>query len=337
MTRTDLDLAGRALGGSVRAVSDDLFAPVESLLLATKPVHDPTTFGPRGKIYDGWESRRRRGPGEDWAVVALGIPGVLHEIVVDTAFFTGNYPPEVTVQAARLEQGAALDDVAWTVVVPRSPARGSTENVYPVADSAIYTHVRLVIHPDGGVARLRVLGTAVPDPRLLGGRIDLAALEHGGDILDCSDMFYSDARNALMPGVARTMGEGWENRRRRGAGNDYLVVGLAGRARLTHLDVDTSYFVGNAPGAISVQARETDGSWRAVLPRTPVATDAHNRFPLGGDVVTDAVRLDVFPDGGLARLHVYGELLPESLARLVSRWIGSSTDTPPADLTGLVW
>ena len=319
--RADLDLAGRALGGSVRGVSDDLFAPVESLLLPSTPVHDPATFGPRGKIYDGWESRRRRTPGEDWAIVALGIPGELHEVVVDTAFFRGNYPPEITVEAARVEQDVDPVDssVAWTVVVPRSPCGGNTENVYPVDDPAIYTHVRLVIHPDGGVARMRVRGIAVPDPRLLGGRIDLASLQHGGDIADCSDMFYSDARNALMPGEARTMGEGWENKRRRGGGNDYLVVTFAGPARLAWLDIDTTFFVGNAPGEVVVSARGPDGEWVEVLGRTRTRTDMHNRFRLP-DLVADAVRVDVFPDGGMARLHVYGELTSATLSTLLERW-----------------
>jgi len=335
MTRTDLDLAGRALGGSVRAVSDDLFAPVESLIQPAAPVHDPSAFGSHGKIYDGWESRRRRGEGEDdWVIVALGIPGVLHEIVVDTAFFRGNYPPEITVEAVRLEPAADPLSAAWTVVVPRAPAEGNCQNHYEVGDPGIYTHVRLIIHPDGGVARLRVLGTAVPDPRLLGGRIDLAALAGGGDIAECSDMFYSDARNTLLPGSARTTGEGWENQRRRGTGNDYLVVGLAGPARLSWIDVDTTWFIGNAPGEISVSVRDIARAWREVLARQAVSADAHNRFRLPVGVVTDAVRLDVYPDGGLSRLHVYGELLPDTLTALVARWSGVA---PEPALLQEVW
>jgi allantoicase len=327
MTRTDLDLANRALGGSVRAVSDELFAPVESLIQPAAPVHDPAAFGPHGKIYDGWESRRRRGAGDDdWVIVALGIPGVLHEIIVDTAFFRGNYPPEITVQAARLEPADDPLTADWTVVVPRSPAEGDSQNHYEVSDPGIFTHVRLIIHPDGGVARLRVLGRAVPDPRLLGGRIDLAALANGGDIAECSDMFYSDARNTLLPGGARSTGEGWENQRRRGAGNDYLVVALAGPARLAWIDLDTRWFIGNAPGSVSVSVRDGAGGWREVLGQQPVSTDGANRFRLPPDVVADAVRVDVYPDGGLSRVHVYGELLAETLTGLVARWLGAPPD-----------
>ncbi len=135
MKRTDLDLASRALGGSVRCVSDDFFAPCEALIQPWTPLHDKLEFGPHGKIYDGWETRRRRTPGYDWAIVALGVPGVLHDVVVDTAFFTGNYPPEVSVEATWLDGSPSNDELVaadWVTVVPRSAASGDTANTYRV-------------------------------------------------------------------------------------------------------------------------------------------------------------------------------------------------------------
>src|SRR3978361_1748804 len=253
MKRSDLDLASRALGGSGRYVSDAFFAACEALLTPTPPVHDTRTFGPHGKIYDGWETRRRRTPGYDWAVVALGVPGVLHQIIVDTAFFTGNYPPEVSVEATWLDGNPGNDELAeadWVTVVPQSAARGNTANSYRVHNHWAFTHVRLNIFPDGGVPSPGVLGTPVPDPRVLSSRTDLAALHNGGEIAECSDMFYSDARQVLYPGVARSMSEGWETARRRTAGNDYLVVTLAGPARRSYVDIDT----GNFPGTATVRA-----------------------------------------------------------------------------------
>ena len=202
MKRTDLDLASRALGGSVRIVSDEFFAPCEALIQPWSPLHDTLEFGPHGKIYDGWETRRRRTPGYDWAIVALGVPGVLHQIIVDTAFFTGNYPPEVSLEATWVDGNPSNDELAaadWVSVVPQSAARGDTANAYRVHNHWAFTHVRLNIFPDGGVARLRVLGTPVPDPRVLSSRTDLAALHNGGEIAECSDMFYSDARQVLYP------------------------------------------------------------------------------------------------------------------------------------------
>ena len=178
--------------------------------------------------------------------------------------------------------------------------------------------MRLTLHPDGGVARLRVHGRPVPDPALLTGTIDLAALENGGDVVDCSDAFYASARNLLMPGRARTTGEGWENARRRDAGNDHVTVRLAGRGTVRRLVVDTSCFVGNAPAEVLVRGcvGEPDGDrapdgWVTLLPRREVQPDTRHVLAVDGDAAStpvDHVRLDVFPDGGLARLRVLGEL-----------------------------
>ncbi len=326
MRRTDLDLASRALGGSVRCVSDEFFAPREFLIQPWTPLHDTLAFGPHGKIYDGWETRRRRTPGYDWAITALGIPGVLHEIVVDTAFFTGNYPPEVSVDATWLDGNPSNEELAaaeWITVVPRSAARGDTANIYRVHNRSAFSHVRLNIFPDGGVARLRVRGTPVPDPRTLGSRIDLAALHNGGEITECSDMFYSDARQVLYPGVARSMSEGWETARRRTAGNDYLVVTLAGPSLLSWVDIDTGYFLGNAPGRVRLSGRADEESpWRELLPESAVSPDGHNRFLLGTTEAVSAVRVDVYPDGGFSRLHLVGELAPEALAEAIAHWLG---------------
>ncbi len=325
MRRTDLDLASRALGGSVRQVSDEFFAPCEALIQPWTPLHDTLEFGPHGKVYHGWETRRRRTPGYDWAIVALGVPGDLHEIVVDTAFFTGNYPPEVSVEATWLDGNPSNEELAaadWVTVVPQSAARGNTANTYRVHNHWAFSHVRLNIYPDGGVARLRVRGTAVPDPRVLGSRVDLASLHNGGEIAECSDMFYSDARQVLYPGVARSMSEGWETARRRTAGNDYLVVTLAGPARLSYVDIDTGYFLGNAPGRVRLSGRpDEEAPWHEILPETAISWDGHNRFRLTSSATVSAVRVDVFPDGGFSRLHLMGELAEEALAEAITRWL----------------
>jgi allantoicase len=338
MKRTDLNLASRALGGSVRYVSDEFFAPCEALLFPEKPVHDTTTFGPHGKIYDGWETRRRRTPGHDWAIVALGVPGVLQEIVVDTAFFRGNYPPEVSVEATWVDGApdrAALEAAEWITVVPNSAARGDTANTYRVYNSQAFTHVRLNIYPDGGVARLRVLGTAVPDPRVLGDRIDLAAIHHGGDIAECSDMFFSDARHVLYPGIAASMADGWETARRRTAGNDYIVVTLAGPAELEYVTIDTGYFLGNAPGRVRLSAQRTDTSqWREIVPESQISPDARNRFRITADREVTAVRVDVYPDGGFSRLRLMGKLLPGALSQAIAHWLERLPKTASGKVLG---
>ena len=315
------DLASRLLGGSVVAASDELFADKENLITPGPAEFDPSRFGSRGKIYDGWESRRRREPGNDHAIVRLGCPGIVHAVVVDTAFFLGNYPPEVSVEAACADgypAAAELSALPWQTLVARTAAQGGTANAYPVTDPHRWTHVRLSIYPDGGVARFRVHGEVVPDPAFLTGTIDLAAAENGGRVTDCSDAFYSPPVNLIMPGTARVTGEGWENARRRGPGNDYVVVQLAAAGLLRHVEIDATCFVGNAPGWVELSA-EPDG--REVLPRTRVQPDTRHRFLIDYQEPVTTVRLDVLPDGGLARFRVFGELTPDGLATVRKRWL----------------
>ena len=347
---TDLpDLASRRLGGSVVAASDELFAEKENLIRPEAPVFAAGAFGNRGKIYDGWETRRRREPGHDHAIVRLGVPGIVHGVVVDTSFFRGNYPPQVSVEAVGAEGYPSPDELAamtWHTLVPRTDARGDAVNIYPVAVRRTrWTHVRLSIYPDGGVARFRVHGAAVPDPRFLAGTVDLAAAEHGGRVTGCSDAFYASAGNLILPGRAAGMGEGWENARRRGPGHDHVVVALAAAGELRHVEIDTTWFVGNAPGWVRLLAADTRGAagsvppggpeaappdagstWREVLPRTRVQPDTRHRFLIAGSPVATHVRLDVIPDGGLARLRVNGEIIPGALAALRQAWLDALPD-----------
>jgi allantoicase len=324
------DLASRALGASVVHATNDLFAERENLIRPEPPVFAADTFGNRGKIYDGWETRRRREPGNDAAVVRLGAPGIVRGVVVDTAFFRGNFPPFVSVEATSVEgypSPAELQATAWETIVARSAAQGDTANRYAVDSDRRWTHLRLSIYPDGGVARFRAHGEVIPDPRFLEGTVDLAALENGGNVVDCSNTFYSSPVNLILPGRARSMADGWENARRRDDGNDHVTIRLAAAGRVRVVVVDTSYFVGNAPGWVRLSAAEAGfapgadpASWTEIVPRTRVQPDTRHRFLVGGGPPVTHVRLDVFPDGGLSRLNVHGELEPAALEQMRRRW-----------------
>jgi allantoicase len=324
------DLALRTLGGSVVHANDEAFAARENLIVPGPAVFDPTEFGHRGKVYDGWETRRRREPGHDEAIVRLGIPGIVRGVVVDTAFFVGNYPPEVSVEGL-----CTADDVdpatadGWQVLVSRSAVKGDAENAFAVSTSSRITHVRLRIYPDGGVARLRVHGEAVPDARMVDalGTVDMAGLENGGTVTGCSNRFYSDANNLLLPGPARSMGEGWETARRRDDGNDWVEVALANEATVAVVVLDTSWFLHNAPGAAVLSGRVGAGPWRELLPRTALQPDTRHRFLLHGspegEIPVDAVRLDAHPDGGMARLRVFGTPTVAGRAAMGLRWFNA--------------
>jgi allantoicase len=324
---TDLvDVAAARLGGTVLLANDEFFAPAENLLKAAKPVWREDEFTDRGKWMDGWETRRRRVPGHDWCIIRLGVPALLHGVIVDTSYFKGNYPEQCSLEAceaevsAEAEALAAGNGVEWREIVSRSGLRGDAENAFPVAPSGRATHLRLNIYPDGGVARLRVYGEPVNHPALRPGTFaDLAALKNGGLVVGCSDMFFGHRHNLILPGRSTHMGDGWETKRRRGPGHDWIVVRLASRGAISQIELDTDHFKGNAPESCSVEACDApdlapaqfaaeQAPWTALLARTPLHPDAQHRFEVPATPATH-VRLAIHPDGGVARLRVFGMVI----------------------------
>ena len=333
------ELTGRELGAAVVAASDEFFAERENLLLPGPAVFDPERFGHKGKVMDGWETRRRRGPSadrphpgpddNDWALIRLAVPGVVRGIVVDTAHFRGNHPNAVSVEAAVLPAAAGPAEAAdpaveWTGLVPRSPVGGHAENAFSVHVERRFSHLRLRQYPDGGVARLRAYGEAAPDPGWLAalGTFDLVALENGGTVEDASDRFYSPPEHTLLPGRSRKMDDGWETRRRRDRGHDWIRYRLAEQGTVRAVEIDTAYLKGNAAGWAELWARDgADGDWFPLLERVGLQPDTLHRFlvaPADRRPATH-VRIDIHPDGGISRLRLHGSLTPEGAARLAER------------------
>jgi allantoicase len=302
-----VDLAAERLGGSVLYATDDFFAPKENLLKTEKPVWKEEAFTERGKWMDGWESRRKRVPGHDFAIVRLGLPGVVRGIVVDTSFFRGNFPSHCSLEACAAAPEAAQEELTdWIEILPKSELKGDAQNDFAINSPYAFTHLRFHIYPDGGVARLRVHGEVVPEWHREGGlqnELDLAAVEHGGQVLTCSNMFFGPKHNLIMPGPSRGMSDGWETRRRRGPGHDWVVVRLGAEGIVSRVEVDTSHFKGNYPDSCSIESGDKE-----LLPSTKLLPDTRHIFvdelqPVGP---VREVRLNVFPDGGVARLRVYG-------------------------------
>jgi len=321
------DLASRAVGGGVVWANDELFAERENLIKPAEPVYQTYTFGHKGQIYDGWETRRRRSEGVDQAVIRLGMPGVVKGVVVDTAFFKGNYPPFCWVEGAQVDGYPSGDEITeWFPLVERSALKGDEKHFFDVTENRRVTHVRLTMDPDGGIARLRVHGEPVADPRLLIPGVDLAALENGAVVTGCSNMFYSSPNNLIAPGQATVMGEGWETARRRDDGNDWVSVRLAAPGTVRLVELDTSHFKGNAPGWASVSGcdeRADPDAWFDLLPRTRLQPDTRHRFLVDGPEVTHA-RLDIYPDGGMARLRLIGTLSGDGEQQLRTAWANTT-------------
>ncbi|WUT00162.1 allantoicase [Streptomyces sp. NBC_00708] len=332
-----VDLADRRLGAGVIAANDEFFAERENLL-KPEPAHfDPERFGHKGKIMDGWETRRRRGAGasephptdedHDWALIRLGAPGIVRGLVVDTAHFRGNYPQAVSVEAVSLPGSPSPEElldpgVKWTTLVPRTAVGGHAANGFAVDTERRFTHLRLNQHPDGGIARLRVYGEVAPDPAWLTalGTFDVVALENGGRVEDASDRFYSPATHTIQPGRSRKMDDGWETRRRRDRGNDWIHYHLVEEADIRAVEIDTAYLKGNAAGWARLTARDAQtGEWTEFLPRTRLQPDTNHRFVLPEAVRADQVRIDIFPDGGISRLRLFGTLTERGAARLTAR------------------
>jgi allantoicase len=332
----EADLASRWLGGSVVAASDESFGDKESLLTPDAPAFEPGHYGNRGEIVDGWETRRRRDGGHDWAVVRLGTPGVITSVDIDTSFFTGNYPESCSVEACGYEGYPGPAELTnpttpWVTIVPRSPLRGDGHNVFEVSDQRRFTHVRLSIFPDGGIARLRVAGQVVPDPRGLEAlTVDLASQEYGGAVVASSDDFYTTASMLNRPDRARSMGEGWETRRRRESGHDYVVFRLAFPGVIRRVVVDTAHFKYNASAEVALYGCVQEAippadstAWLPLLGRTRLQPDTRHEFASQCDQPVAVVRLDAIPDGGLSRVRLIGSIEAEARRAAGYRWFNS--------------
>jgi allantoicase len=327
---TDLiDLAAERVGGVALHATDDFFAEKENLLKPGRGVFIADKYTERGKWMDGWESRRKRGPGHDWCIVRLGLPGRIRGVDVDTNHFLGNYPEAASVEACVAPAAATIaeiEDAAWVEIVPMSRLEGGAQNLFAVGTETRFTHVRLRIFPDGGVARFRVHGEALPDWEALlvsDAPLDLAAVQHGGVAVLANDMFFSHRNNLIMPGRAANMGDGWETKRKRGPGNDWVVVRLGRPGVLSEVEVDTNHFKGNYPDRCSLEgAVLPDGvpveflqslsiDWRVILPETKLQPHHQHRFASelrpGGPYTH--VRLSIYPDGGISRLRLFGRPL----------------------------
>jgi len=337
------DLASERLGGRAIATNDEFFAAKENLLKGSKPVFIEGKYTARGKWMDGWETRRRRTPGYDWCIIRLGLPGIIRGVVVDTSFFRGNYPEHFSLEACDLgtspshkneKKRLETSETRWLELLPQTPLKGDSQNLVSVKHDGRFTHVRLKIYPDGGVARFRVHGEAVPEFKQPSRKeIDLVAVENGGSVITSSDQFFGVPRNLLMPSKAQNMGDGWETRRRRGPGHDWVILKLGIPGVIRRIAVDTAHFKGNFPESCSMEACQAGGSaadallsgsqaWMQLLPRTKLkANHRHVLNHLEDIGPATHVRFNIYPDGGVSRLRIFGlPLAPEDRVPGIERF-----------------
>lgn len=308
------------LGSRVVFATDEFFAAKERLIEPQEPVFIEGKFDDHGKWMDGWESRRKRTKGHDHCIIRLGIPGIVRGFDIDTSYFTGNYPPSASIDACVSEAPVPEETAGWWELLPAVELKGDMHHWHLVENNKPCTHLRLNIYPDGGVARLRVYGEVCPDWANADESqvIDLFAIENGGRAILCSDQHYGSKHNLNLPGRGVDMGDGWETARRRSGGNDWVILRLGQPGRIEKVEIDTAHFKGNYPDRAELRAAliddETDleassENWRVLLPESKLGADTQHEF---SDALQDVgtvshLRLNIFPDGGVSRVRLYGK------------------------------
>jgi len=316
-----INLASARLGAQATYATDDFFAAKERMLHDTDPVFIDNKYDDHGKWMDGWESRRKRVPGNEYCDVRLARSGFIHGVVIDTSHFTGNYPPEISLQACNSES-APDENTEWKTIIDKTTVNGNDLKAIQITDPQLYSHVRLHIYPDGGVARLRVYG----EPQCNWDQVssdeikDLGAALNGGRAIACSNEHFGKMGNLLLPDKGINMGDGWETARRRGPGHDWVIIALGHSGNLRKITVDTAYFKGNYPDRCSIQAaclsntpediEAQSESWIELLPEQKLEMDREHHF---SEEILDIgavshIRLNIYPDGGVSRLRLMGTI-----------------------------
>jgi allantoicase len=317
-----VNLADFRLGAKIIHVTDEFFAPAERMLSPVPASFIPGKYDDHGKWMDGWETRRKRVEGYDYCILRLGLPGAVKGIDIDTTYFTGNYPPGASIDACRCN-GDPTENTEWFQLLASVPLKGNAHHLFPIQDERTWTHLRLNIYPDGGIARLRVYGEVRPDfdEADCSASIDLAAAANGGRLMGCSDQHYGTPLGIIFPGLGANMAEGWETHRRREPGNEWAIFALGHRGRIQRIELDTTHFKGNYPDRCSIQAADVTGGsesslvtqsmfWRLLLPEQKL--DANLLHVFTREVIelgpVTHFRLNVIPDGGVNRLRMFGAL-----------------------------
>lgn len=318
---TDLiDLLSQELGGAVLYANDDFFASKDNLILPAEAVWKEDAYTDRGKWMDGWESRRKRIEGHDYCFIKLALPGLIRKVIVDTAFFTGNYPDSCSLEGCVLGANAtpeALEKADWFTLLEDSKLAGGSKNTFDLSYAGKVTHLRFNIFPDGGVARLRAFGEVLPKLNRWKslGQIDLASITHGAKTLSQSDMYFGLASNLLKPNRGVNMGDGWETKRSRGAGHlDWCILELAANGKIEYVQIDTNHFKGNYPDRCSLEVATTlkgkETEWTMILDEVKLQAHTLHEFEKELHEIDNIrfVRFKIFPDGGISRLRLFGKV-----------------------------
>ena len=321
-----VNLASPKMGTKILAFSDDFFGEVTRMLNDKDPIFIEDKYDNHGKWMDGWESKRRRDGGNDWAILKLGSSGIISKIEIDTSYFTGNFPPFFSLEGIYSETEPNKDS-NWKSLITKTNLVGDCKNNFELNLKEKFNFVRLQIFPDGGVARIRLFGEVKYNWDRFNNEeiIELSSLKLGGSILAYNNAHYGDVSALLSEGRGKTMGDGWETRRRREPGNDWIIIKLAQKGIIEKIEIDTAHFKGNYPDRASIQAISIDKNittkdliqssenWDVILDETKLTADNIHEYEINSNSKAEAthIRLNIYPDGGVSRLRIFGKKLDD--------------------------
>jgi allantoicase len=321
-----VNLASPKMGTKILAFSDDFFGEVTRMLNDKDPIFIEDKYDNHGKWMDGWESKRRRDGGNDWAILKLGSSGIISKIEIDTSYFTGNFPPFFSLEGIYSETEPNKDS-NWKSLIAKTNLVGDCKNNFELNLKEKFNFVRLQIFPDGGVARIRLFGEVKYNWDRFNNEeiIELSSLKLGGSILAYNNAHYGDVSALLSEGRGKTMGDGWETRRRREPGNDWIIIKLAQKGIIEKIEIDTAHFKGNYPDRASIQAISIDKNittkdliqssenWDVILDETKLTADNIHEYEINSNSKAEAthIRLNIYPDGGVSRLRIFGKKLDD--------------------------
>ena len=316
-----IDLAQSRLGSKIVFKTNEFFAPAKRIINPWPPIFKEGVFDKHGKWMDGWETKRKRGKGYDYLILKLGRPGRISKIDIDTSYFSGNQPTKVSLQACFSKKKLPNKNSKWTTILKKKPTKANSHHFFNVKNKSIFTHIKLNIYPDGGVARIRIYGSMKILKNFTGKVLNLTSVLHGATPIACNNEHFGRAENILAPGMGKNMGDGWETRRSRGKNFDWLIIKCAAAGKINKIQIDTHHFKGNYPDKCSIQAAFIDKKissraivnsskkWKLLLNK--VKLHAHQKHNFKNNLMKDKkvnyIKINIFPDGGISRIRVFGK------------------------------
>ena len=317
-----IDLAQSRLGTKIVYKTDEFFAPAKRIINPWPPVFKEGVFDKHGKWMDGWETRRKRGKGYDYLILKLGKPGKIYKVDVDTSYFSGNQPSKISLEACFTKKNIPDSNCKWTKILNKKKTKPNSHHFFNIKNKSIFTHVKLNIYPDGGVARIRIYGSMQINKKFGNKIINLTSVLNGATPIACNNEHFGRAENILAPGMGKNMGDGWETRRSRGKNFDWLILKCAKPGKISKIQIDTHHFKGNYPDKCSLQAAyinkkissksivNKSKKWKLLLNK--VKLNAHKKHNFKNTLMknnkVNYIRINIFPDGGISRIRAFGKV-----------------------------